>query len=289
MIPQICQHWQVREPTFKRVVVIDGVPMARLRFVGDDGIAFVDFVMRHKQGEWRIINLHNRSVGLDMVEQLRMTSLTALASLDRGIVERMFGSGITSKDLKAFGSLGQDAIRGEFQSVIDTYRKLPEGLRNSALATSSYVSALGQVGGDDDYIKALEDAAARFPAPMFRFMQVDAHFLKKRWSKAITVLEEFAATIGRDATLLALHASILLESGQVPKAMAVMQDALKLEPKCHYANMTSLDVFLKGEDWSSVARSIEVLEKDHGYAFRGNIDDEVWAAFKKSPESKPWR
>ena len=71
--------------------------------------------------------------------------------------------------------------------------------------------------------------------------------------------------------------------------MAVMHDALKLEPKCHYANMTSLDVFLKGEDWASVARSIEVLEKDHGYDFRGNIDDEVWAAFKKSPESKPWR
>lgn len=276
--------------TFKRLLVLDGKPMMRFRMDGEGGIALVDFVLSPREGGWRIVNLYNRTLGLDLVEQSIQLSLPLLASLDAGFLAHWLGLGaVKASDGEALRRLGQASLESDFDQVLAIYRELPAAIQETALATSMHLTALGEVGDEDEYVRELERAAERFPAPLFRFTLLDAYFLSGQWDKAIQALDDFMQAVEQDAALLALRATLHLEAGRIDEAIQSLRDGLALEADCVFAHTAGLDVLLAAKDWAGVRDSLVFLESTGDYDFRGVLEDEVWSEFLRTPESESWR
>ena len=109
------------------------------------------------------------------------------------------------------------------------------------------------------------------------------------YGKAVDCVDAFMKVVGQDAALLALKSTLLKSKGDIPLARTTLQQAFDLEPDCAYAHSTGLDVLLAAKDFEAVCDSIQFLEKNAGYDFKGNLTDPVWDEFKKAPESQPWR
>ncbi|HEX6812551.1 MAG TPA: hypothetical protein VF384_13075 [Planctomycetota bacterium] len=289
-LPALFEHWKNDVPKAKRALVADGALLARFRFADEQGISIIDLELAPTADGWKVVDFHNRTLGVSYVEQARQTILPALASLDRGFLSRLFGSNaVKPKDLEACSKLASDQLKGDYQAVLAGYSKLPAALQDTGGVRSIYLGALGQAGDEKQYIAELERAAAQFPAPMFRFMLVDAYFLSKQWDKTIALLDEFIAAVEQDAALLTLRANVLLQAGRVAEALAVVREAQKLEPDCEYMHNAGLDVLLAAKEWKAVRASIEFLEKTGKFKFRGALEGEQWAEFRQQPESEPWR
>jgi tetratricopeptide (TPR) repeat protein len=289
-LPALFQHWKGQSPKAKRVLVADGILLARFRFVGDQGISIIDLALTPGADGWKFVDWHNRSVGMSYVEQMRQMILPALANLDRGFLARLFGpNAVKAKDLEASSKLARDQLKGDYQAVLAGYSKLPPALQNMAGVRSVYLGALAQVGDEKQYIAELERAVAQFPAPMFRFTLIDAYFLNKQWDKTIELIDEFMTAVERDAALLTMRALVLVEAERVAEARKVLHEAQELEPDCEYVHSSGLDVLVAAKDWKAVRASIEFLEKTGRFKFRGALEGEGWAEFRKQPESEPWR
>ena len=275
---------------FKRLLVLDGKPMMRFRMDGEGGISLVDFVLSAREGGWRIVNLHNRTLGFDLIEQSIQSSLPVLASLDPGFLTRWLGLGaVKTSEIEVLRRLGQANLKGDFATVLATYRELPEVLRETSVATLMHLKALGEVGDEGEYARELERAAERFPAPLFRFTLLDAYFLSGQWDKAIQVLDDFMQAVEKDAALLALRATLHLEAGRIDEAVQSLRDGLALEADCVFAHTAGLDVLLAAKDWAGVRDSLIFLESTGEYDFRGVLEEETWSEFLRAPESESWR
>lgn len=287
----LANTWKDDDPTFRGVVTHDGRLAVRFRFVNDEsGIGIVDFVLRPGPEGLRVADFHNRTLGFGMVEQTRQLMAPVLANLDRGFLERLVGGpGITKAHLDAFSAMAKAGAAGDFAAVVAAHEKLPAALRDTPAVISMHVAALQRTGDDAGYSAALKRAAAKFPAPLFRFMLVDVYFLEKDWDKAIACVDEFMAAVERDAAMLALRALLEKEAGRTDAALATLREALAAEPDCVYAHSKGLDVLLAAKDWAGVRASVEFLESTGRFAFKGQMEDPLWAGFLASPESAAWR
>ena len=81
----------------------------------------------------------------------------------------------------------------------------------------------------------------------------------------------------------------MCQAGQTEAGKKVLLEALAMEPDCEYVHVNGVGVLLLAKDWPGVCRSMQFLEKNCGYEFRGNMEDEMWAEFLEAPDSKPWR
>jgi tetratricopeptide (TPR) repeat protein len=192
--------------------------------------------------------------------------------------------------LQTFQALGKAAQAGDQAAVLKAYEKLPDALRATAMVTALHIAALGEVGDEAEYARMLERAAARFPAPMFRFSLLDAYHLAGRWDDALRVLDEFMRAVERDAVLLGLRATLELAAGRIEHARRDLREGLALEPQCASVHLYGLEVWLAARDWAGIAASLRFLDGTGKYAFRGTLGgDEAWAEFLRAPESEPWR
>jgi len=284
-------QWIEQAPTFKRILVRDGVLHARFRFVDDDeGIAIVDYRLQDGEAGLRITDMHNQSSGMGMVEQMRQAVIPAFASRDMGLLARLIhGPDVSAADVRTFGELSAAFGQGDSAAALAAYAKLPAALRDTAMATSMHITSLLRSGDEEAYAAALKAAGARFPAPLFRFGLVDVHALEQDYPAAVACVDEFMAAVERDAALLALRALLVLQAGDTPAAHATLREALALEPDCEYAHVTGLDVLLAAGDHAAVRDSLEFLEGLGTYSFEGQLDDPIWAGFREAPESRPWR
>jgi len=284
------EQWSAGQPKFKRVLLVDGRPVARMRVAGDNGVSILDFPLVRKGDEWRAVDMRNHAVGLSMVEGMRQNVLVMMPGLDAGVLARLLGAGKDARnDATHMKAMVEHQLKGEFASAVAEHRKLSKEMKATGIVTALHLTCLGMLDDEDAYAAALEQAAKDHPAPKFRLMLVDAHFVRQRWDAAIACVDEFMAAIERDAALLTMRAMLQLQAGRVGDAQKSMQEAIDLEADCEYALSSGLDVWLAAEDWATVRDAIVALEKHHGYAFAGQLTDDVWAGFRAAPESEPWR
>ncbi len=287
---QVAAEWYAGAPKWKRILVTDGRPNARFRFTGASGLSIVDFVLVPHGTSWRVVDFHNRALGLSLVDQVRQSIATMLGDAGGGVLARLFGStGISAADTANIAEMMKARARGDFAAALAAHAKLPKTVQDTSLVTTVHVQCLASGEDTAAYVAALEAAAKRFPAPMFRFSLIDAHFLKRDWKKAIACVDECMQTVERDAALLAMRALLQLQSGDAPGAHKTLREAMQLEPDCEYALLNGLDVWLAVKDWAAVRDAMVALEKTGKYQFRGQIGDDAWAEFRKAPESEPWR
>jgi len=286
----VAAEWYASAPKWKRIVVTDGQPSARFRFTGPSGLSIVDLALVPHGTSWRVADFHNRALGLSLVEQVRQSVATMLGDAGGGVLARIFGNtGLSAADAKNVADMMAARARGDFAGALAAHAKLPKAVQDTSLVTTVFVQCLSQGEDTGAYVAALEAAAKRFPAPMFRFTLIDAHFLKKDWKKAIACVDECMLLVERDAAMLALRAQLQMQSGDVPGAHKTLREAMQLEPDCEYALANGLDVWLAVKDWAAVRDAMVALEKTGKYQFRGQIDDDLWAEFRKAPESERWR
>jgi len=279
-----------QESKLKRLVMVNGQLRARYRFNGDNGITFLDLEMARRGDGWTFRDLHNLSYGLSSLDEMRSMAILLHAKSSTGLLARMFGTdAISSEDINNLKQLGLAFQGGKFELALALYEKMPKVMQDSSAMTAIHLQLLQNGTDENKYIAALEAATARFPAPKFRMLMVDAHLLRERWKDAIKCLDEAMIGIERDAVVLTLRASILLMSGAVDEARKSTIEALALEPDCRSVLVGSLDVYLTVKDWSAVAACIRKLEATGEFEFRGNLVGEIWQEFLTQPESKPWR
>jgi tetratricopeptide (TPR) repeat protein len=289
-LEQVTREWQDSAPKWKRILVVDGRIHARFRFAGPSGLSIIDLALVPDGASWRILDFDNRALGIRLVEQTRQTVAMMMGELGAGILARLFGDGgLSQADVKNMRAMSAARNRGDHAAALTAHGKLPKVVRDTALVTAMHVQCLAMGEDTTTYAAVLEDAAKRFPAPLFRFTLVDAHILKQEWAKAIACVDECMLAIERDAAILTLRAILQQHSGDLEGARKTLAEAMQLEPDCVYALVNGLDVLLAAKDWVAVRDAMKALEKTGKYDFRGNLDDELWSEFKKAPESEPWR
>ncbi|MBL8736372.1 MAG: hypothetical protein JNL12_08105 [Planctomycetes bacterium] len=274
----------------KRLLMVDGQPCARVRFAGQQGITILDLELVRRGDGFAFRGLNNRTIGVSALEEMRNMAVIVTARKSTGLLARLLGTdSVSTTDVDNLLEMNQAFQRGEFDKAKVRHDKLSKPLQESSLVTAMHLQILANGADEDAYVKALESAVARFPAPKFRMTMLDAHFLRRRWKEAIRCIDEAMQGIERDAVLLTLRATIQLQSGDVAAARKSTAEAMALEPDCTYVLATSLDVLLAAKDWATLAATMQTLEKTGSYDFHGKLEDEVWAEFRKQPEAKPWQ
>ena len=291
-VDQIADMWCKDDSKFKHLVLYKGDLAARFRFVEkESGISMLDLVLQtNRQGNLAIANFCNHAMGYDMVEQSRQVAAPILAELDQTFLERLLNNpGVSLEQMKKFSWLSQKVRAGDFAGAVIAYKELPPTLQQTMAATAIYITALQRGDDMNAYKAALKQAAARFKAANFQFMLVDVYTLDKDYDKAVSCVDAFMASLEKDAALLTLKSILQNVKGDIHSARATLREAFELEPDCVYAHSKGLDVLLAARDFPAVRDSIVFLEKNEGYRFKGNLNDQAWAEFKRAPESVPWR
>jgi tetratricopeptide (TPR) repeat protein len=291
-LDQVAEVWSEAEVKFKGLAVYQGNLAARFRVIAaSGGVSMMDMVLRtNKQGRLAIANFCNHTMGYDLVEQTRQVAAPMLADIDKSFLERLLNKpGMKPEDFKGFGQLAEKLRSGDMQGVVATYNSLPDQLRDTLAAACIYITALQRSDDTNAYKHALQEAAVRFDSPSFKFMLVDLYAMEGNHGKAADCVDAFMKVVGPDAALLALKSSLLKSKGDIPLARKTLQQAFELEPDCVYAHSTGLDVLLADRDFKAVRDSIQFLESNASYDFKGHLTDSAWDEFKKAPESKPWR
>ena len=291
-VDQIAGIWTEDDVKFKRVVLYRGELAARFRLLNEtSGISLIDLVLRtNRQGKLAIANFCNHALGYDLVDQSRQLTGPMLAEMDKTFLERLLdGPAVSRESMLKFGEMNQKLRAGDSAGVIAAYKELPPSLQQSMAATAIYISALQRSDNTAAYKTALKQAAARFKAVNFQFMLVDVYMMDKEYDQAVKCVDIFMQALEKDAALLTLKSILQNAKGDVPAARATLHEALELEPDCAYAHSKGLDVLLAAKDFPAVRDSMLFLEKTGRYNFKENLNDEVWAEFKKAPESAPWR
>lgn len=278
------------EQCLKRTLVVDGKPRVRFRFVGDQGIAFLDVELGWRNGNWAILDLHNLSFGISTVEGMRNMAVLLSGRESPGLFARLLGTkSVLAEDCERLEALAKASQRGDYVRGKAAHDALSEDLKATLLVTSMHLQLVMNGPDEAAYVAALERAVEQFPAPRFRMTMIDAHFLRKRWKEAVACIDDTMKGIEQDGTLFALRASILLQDGDVAAARKSAAEAMQLDPDSEYVLTRCLDVLLAAKDWTAVVGVLQKLEKTGKFAFQGNLEGEIWAEFVKQPESKPWR
>lgn len=274
---------------FKRLVVVDGTLRARFRFFGEQGIAILDLDLARRGEGFVFQDVHNLTMGVSSVQEMRAMASLISAKLSPGLLARMLGAeSLSTEDSDNMSAMAQSVQAGDFAKAKQLHDKLPKTLRETSIVTAMHLQMLAAGSDENAYAIALEAAAAKFPAPKFRMTLVDAHILRKRWSDAVRCLDEAMQGIERDAMLLMIRANVQLQGGDLAAARKSTAEALALEPDSNEILVQSLDVLLAAKDWPAVVKTIETLEKSGQYEFKGQLEGDVWAEFRKQPEAKPW-
>ena len=274
---------------YKRLVVVDGTLRARFRFFGEQGIAILDLDLARRGEGFVFQDVHNLTVGVSSVQEMRAMASLMSAKLSPGLLARILGAeSLSTEDGENMQAMMQSVQGGDFAKAKQLHDKLPKTLRETSIVTAMHLQMLAAGSDENAYAAALEAAAAKFPAPKFRMTLVDAHILRKRWSDAVRCLDEAMQGIERDAMLLMIRANVQLQGGDLAAARKSTAEALAQEPDSDEILVRSLDVLLAAKDWPAVVKTIETLEKSGGYDFKGHIDGEPWAEFRQQPAAKPW-
>lgn len=291
-IKTLAEMWGKDEVKYKHLVIHEGLLKGRFRFSSDSGISIMDLlVIPGSSGKLGIVDAYNHAVGAGIIDQTRQTALPALAELDRGFLERMFGSSSRNSmaHLEKISVLSKHFQRGEHKRVVEVYRTLPQEMQDQLMLTVLYLNSLAQLGDDKAYGDGLRQAARVHKSPSFQFMLVDLYVLENDHARVVESLDAFMAAVEKDALLLALKAMMQKNLGDIAAAKATLKEAFALEPDSVATHQSGIEVLLAAKDHAAVAASLRLVESKTEMRFKGGLTDPMWADFLQSPESEPWR
>lgn len=232
------------------IQTVDGVPspiMRRLLVSPTDGQLLVNY----------------DRITLSRTEPKPLTHVVDIFSFRQGLsVADVLAARTPSPDIaKARELIGA----GKQDEAFALVAKLPANTRRD-LMLRAYLQARvlpteQQKQARDELIKAFPDD------PAIALTLIDADFALKDYAAVHHWIDVLAKATGPDAYLDTLHAIAHLQSGDLEKALAASDAAIKREPSLTRAHEVRLDILISRKDWPATLAELTELETNHGMTF----------------------
>ncbi len=248
---QTCAWMQgIQSYTLVGIRTVDGVPtpiMRRLLVSPTDGQLLVNY----------------DRITLSRTDPAPKTHIVDLFSYRQGLsIADVLAARTPSPDIaKARELIGA----GKQDEAFALVAKLPANTRRDlmlrAYLQARVLPAEQQKQARDELIKAFPDD------PAIALTLIDADFALEDYAAVHHWIDVLAKDTGPDAYLDTLHAIAYLEAGDLDKALAAADAAIKRETTLTRAHEVRLDILISRKDWPATLAELTELETNHGMTF----------------------
>jgi len=195
----------------------------------------------------RIVDVYSYLEGAGLAEMLSQIADTALEHNDafslRDVMNRVRELRQQGKPAEAIAELGK--LSPEMQQ-----------LRYIRILRAGLAKAMSQA----DYLRELDELAKAFPDdPAVALVEIDGAVLHGDYAAALHDIDIVDKDVGGDAFQDAVRADVYLKQGDIAKAAARAEAAVKAEPTLPRAWYAKLDVLLHEGDWPGALAVIDRL------------------------------
>jgi hypothetical protein len=260
------------------------------RFLPADGGFNYHVLYLGKSGDkFKIIDLLYAASGEPVSSSLRDIMKVQLQS-QPGFVGKLLGSkDVSADDSKSFAKMGEFVRANKHQEALDEYAKLSKSMRESKIVFSMHMTALGNVGSNQQIEKAADEFAKLFPNdPSLALMMLDAAVTRKDERQLEKCINSLIEIYGDKDYLKTFLAASLVAIGDNDKARKELQE-FNLE-NCHESNVhdLALNCAISLEDHELALRELKMLQERFGYRFQDLRTVEAYKNFVTSPQFQEW-
>lgn len=275
-----------------RVHQVDGHQRAQLRMLVGDGLNYLDLVIaRTPAGQIRVVDYADMANGELLTRSIASVAIPAVAEMTGTPLERLIQGGSGSSFTNALGTLPD--IRkllesGKPKEALAKFNTLPEAYRTTRAGLMMNVQ-IAQMLGNTEYLAVLQEVDRRFPNdPSLSLLQIDAHWLSKRYAKAQRAIDRVDEGAGGDPYLDSLRANLHLESGDLAAAQAASVRACEREPGLVGNWWVRITVSLKAKQHAETARLLDEIRNRFGITFADLATIDEYKEFAATPEHAQW-
>jgi tetratricopeptide (TPR) repeat protein len=281
---------------FLRAHTVSGQQRAVLRTLTTDGMVnFYDLVVSvDPSGKPRVVDFENYASGELLSESMRTIMAPLLADVKKSFFERLLSGRDAKKEAqfeamtKAVPKIRAALAEGKHAEALQMYNTLPAEVQSTRIGLILRMSC-SQGLGDAEYERALDAINAAFPDdPSLALIQIDRHYLKKDWQKALDAIKRVSRGVGGDAYLDVMQASVLVEKKELAEAYVAARKAIEREPTLPKGWWMAVTVALEEKDHPETARLLTEIEKRFDLLLSDLRGDDIYADFVRSPEYRVW-
>lgn len=276
-----------------------GHPAVRLRLIGEEGgMSYVDVMVRPEGAGFKAVDIFAYVFATTVSADARNAVAAMLPQSGGKGLAALLGLPAMNKDaLKFYEQLGEASREGQSETVLRLYEQLPAELKTqrpfflTRLQALMELSSAGSADIDRQYKEALRaapDILGKDSTP--DLLMVDLLFMEEDYKGADECLKRAEVVIGGDAYLKVLRGKAHLQMNDHAGALALADEASKLEPDLTEAVDLRLSVHLDRGDFAGLVKEMRAFRQNSGVTLGREqlADDAAYADFLKSPEFAAW-
>lgn len=264
-----------------RVRTDQGVSKALFRFLGDDGVNYLEFYIgKNEQGE---------VLAYDMYSFLsaELVSETMRELIDRGVKDRDLMKDPTQLT-RIMAEVQAHMAANRFAEARAALATLPESLRTGHTVMLNDLQIAANMD-EETYLAAIAAFEKKFPGDSsLDMVLLDGFYLRKQYDEATAAIGRLSKRIGGDPYLDALRAGILSEQGKHVAAREAVERALAAEPSLENIHWVRARIAARDKHFAEVAEVLAHLQTAFGVTFTSTdiTADPDLAEFAQSAEGK---
>ncbi|MBI5544676.1 MAG: hypothetical protein HY901_12360 [Deltaproteobacteria bacterium] len=277
----------------------DGHREAVLRVRQGQGVNYFGLILaRDPSGRTRIVDWYNYFAGELGHATMRSVIEATAGDIKQTPFERLlvrFAGRLRKPDATKESNAGDEiakvrklTLAKQYDEALKALKGLPEPILNTRSGWMMRLQ-IAQAMGDVEYQRALDEMSARFPGdPTLALVQVDRHFMKKDFKKALECIDAVDKAVGGDPYLAVLRVQALLELDRAPEAKVGLAEAAKEEPDLIDLQWAAITVSLRQRDHGETMRQLLEIERTFAMEMSDLLDIPDYADFVRSPEYRVW-
>lgn len=276
---------------FLRCITTNGQQTAVFRILLPDGsMNYHRYLLMRGEGGAVVADGHALASGEWFSDSIRRLYVLSESRRDPGFAARLAGAAADlARNAEQFEKVVGYRQKAKPVEFLDAYKLLPATLREDRVLLLMRIAS-GIEAEPLDLALALKDWARLYPDdPQPELLAYEKLLKRGENQRAATALARLEAGIGGDPHLQALQASLLARAGEVARARAMADAALRAEPGLPSAHDAVIAVALARRDYAEAGRLVDaatkLLGRDPVLLVR---EDPQFSAFRGSPEGRRW-
>lgn len=282
-LPRGCKHLRVR--------VVDGEARPLFRCVGDDGISYIELVLRtDARGSTRVVDVYNCGSGELFSETIRRAMVPGAEGLRllNELKAPTPGDLVLGIDGDPIAVMARLRSEGKAREALEHFDKNADRLKEIRAAHVVRIAAAGAVG-DEELRKAVAEARAAFAKDASVELLAAGGFLARKQSDlAIEALDRLDEAIGGDPSLDVLRSIAHEDAGRVAEARTCAARVTEQEPSLDDGWWTRAGIALRQHDFKDVVLCLEGGEKHLDWEGDELSSEPGFDEFVKSEEYRAW-
>ncbi len=258
-----------------------GIRKALFRFLGDDGVNYLEFYIGKNDKDEVLAYDFYSFLSAERVSD----TLSNLLDTGFGDVEVMRNP---ERLARAMAEVERHMAANRFEEARAALASLPKSLRTSHTIMLHDLQIAANLD-EATYLAAIDAFEAKFPDdPSLDMVLLDGFYMRKAYAEAAASVERLSRRVGGDPYLDALRAGILSEQGKHAEARALVKRAWDAEPELENIHWVRARVAAREGRFDEVSAALGHLHTAFGVTFtRADIEaDPVLAGFVESSEGK---